>query len=886
MSRFNVNVTRVLFPHPRRCKFEVDYPEPVGSELVEGVQAWICYKATKEEAAKIDTAAVLEAYIEQGALPGSRVTVELIPTETVRAAEITEKHRLREKVEVYAEASGDYGPGAIGKKVPESILLKADQLEREAEERGAAAGMHFRLRRLRLRGAIGVWKGQRKDEVDYNLDAFSPGLIAMVGVNGSSKSTVIENMHPYPCMLTRDGKLQDHFRLRDSARELWFVDERTGAEYRALMEIDGANASGLANYHLFKNGEPINSGAKLSKDEYEQAIEGLIGTLPLFLRSAFVSQRPTKSNPDLSEATKGERKAIFRELAGLDYMQAYAESAKAKASAIEAEIAVERGRISVIESQLTALPGITRDRDSAAADLGVRNLALEKLAATGSTLKAEAEQLSQKVAEQRSLAERIAGLEDQIAQKQQVIKLAQASITDYQEALTWKPEAEKVIAEWDALKEQENAENRRLSAINADNARLQGEYTTRLTAHNADVRKVEGQQSGLRTEKASLEGTRNVLQAQIGNLKEWLAPPKPCPQCGYIDPEIIKKREELEKTLDEKVKKSEEARIRIQKTDLELAAIVPPPALPPFVLAPADQAPLRRILTALAVLKIDQARKNVATAQEAATRIEEAKKQLEKASGDQAELELSIQGLQSQIDPAIQPVYDEAARKLEAARVEYGEAQKAIAGLEAQIQGLGKRIAELQASEKDLGERKVTLEERQACAAEWRYLETACGPDGIQALELDAMGPGISDCANKLLSAAYGSRFSIELRTTRIAGKGSKTKQVEDFAIIVLDNELLTEQPIETLSGGESVWIKRALYDAFALIRDRTTGIRFLTVFADEADGALDPESRQHYFAMLEAAHQESGRRHTLVVTHSPEIQEMIPQKIEMRSAE
>jgi ABC-type lipoprotein export system ATPase subunit len=37
---------------------------------------------------------------------------------------------------------------------------------------------------------------------------------------------------------------------------------------------------------------------------------------------------------------------------------------------------------------------------------------------------------------------------------------------------------------------------------------------------------------------------------------------------------------------------------------------------------------------------------------------------------------------------------------------------------------------------------------------------------------------------------------------------------------------------------------------------------------------------------MLEAAHQESGRRHTLVVTHSPEIQEMIPQKIEMRSAE
>jgi exonuclease SbcC len=185
-----------------------------------------------------------------------------------------------------------------------------------------------------------------------------------------------------------------------------------------------------------------------------------------------------------------------------------------------------------------------------------------------------------------------------------------------------------------------------------------------------------------------------------------------------------------------------------------------------------------------------------------------------------------------------------------------------------------------------LEELRAVLAKMEAEAAEWRYLEQATGPDGIQAFELDAMGPGISEVANRLLSAAYGSRFSIELRTTRIAGKGSKTRRVEDFAIIVVDNELLTEQPIETLSGGESVWIKRALYDAFALIRDKTTGIRFLTVFADEADGALDPESRQKYFAMLEAAHHESGRRHTIVITHSPEVQEAIGQRIVMRRIE
>ena len=144
------------------------------------------------------------------------------------------------------------------------------------------------------------------------------------------------------------------------------------------------------------------------------------------------------------------------------------------------------------------------------------------------------------------------------------------------------------------------------------------------------------------------------------------------------------------------------------------------------------------------------------------------------------------------------------------------------------------------------------------------------------------MGPGIAEVANRLLSSAYGSRFQLEFRTTRLAGKGSKTKQVEDFSIWILDSEDGTEQELSTLSGGESVWIKRALYDAFGIIRDRNTGTRFLTVFADEADGALDPDAKARYVTMLQQAHQESGRRHTLIITHSPEAQEMIGQKIEM----
>jgi DNA repair exonuclease SbcCD ATPase subunit len=115
-----------------------------------------------------------------------------------------------------------------------------------------------------------------------------------------------------------------------------------------------------------------------------------------------------------------------------------------------------------------------------------------------------------------------------------------------------------------------------------------------------------------------------------------------------------------------------------------------------------------------------------------------------------------------------------------------------------------------------------------------------------------------------------------------MSGRGSKRHHTEIFDVIITDNQDGTEQELSTLSGGESVWIKRALYDAFGIIRDRNTGTRFLTCFADEADGALDPEAKAKYIQMLQQAHQESGRRHTIVITHSPECQEMIGQKILM----
>ena len=69
----------------------------------------------------------------------------------------------------------------------------------------------------------------------------------------------------------------------------------------------------------------------------------------LFLRSAFVSQKQPKNLPDLGGATKGEKKALFRLLGGLDYLQMYADNLKDCVKILNEEINAENIKIEEYE---------------------------------------------------------------------------------------------------------------------------------------------------------------------------------------------------------------------------------------------------------------------------------------------------------------------------------------------------------------------------------------------------------------------------------------------------------------------------------------------------------------------------------------------------------
>ena len=91
------------------------------------------------------------------------------------------------------------------------------------------------------------------------------------------------------------------------------------------------------------------------------------------------------------------------------------------------------------------------------------------------------------------------------------------------------------------------------------------------------------------------------------------------------------------------------------------------------------------------------------------------------------------------------------------------------------------------------------------------------------------------------------------------------------------------EKKIEDLSGGERVWIERAISEAIAIYMSEHSGCQLQTTFQDESDGPLDPDNKQNYFSLLRESFRLGRRFFTFIITQSPEIWEQIEQRIYLK---
>lgn len=198
--------------------------------------------------------------------------------------------------------------------------------------------------KLKLKGAIGIKRGIGLEEIEIDFTQFRPGIVLFVGDNGRGKSTVIDNMHSFRRLASKDGPLASHFYLKDSYRILTF--EYEGEIYESKILIDGI--TGASEAYLYKAGVPVNDGKLIS---YDKAITNLLGSEELFFNSSF-SAAEKKGIAGLKPA---ERRNLFYELLNLLSYEKYCDISKQTLKELEIRQSSLEGEIKSLQDQIERL---------------------------------------------------------------------------------------------------------------------------------------------------------------------------------------------------------------------------------------------------------------------------------------------------------------------------------------------------------------------------------------------------------------------------------------------------------------------------------------------------------------------------------------------------
>jgi len=242
-----------------------------------------------------------------------------------------------------------------------------------------------------------------------------------------------------------------------------------------------------------------------------------------------------------------------------------------------------------------------------------------------------------------------------------------------------------------------------------------------------------------------------------------------------------------------------------------------------------------------------------------------------------------LQAVSSQVDPSLSEKLNQAKEDIQGAEVRHESALQEKNRLERELAVVEKEVEEagkLEMVRSDLEKERGSLDRE---ISEWKFLQRACGKDGIQALELDAAGPGISEIATQILQK-FGKDWHLQLITQQEKADRSGKKEVFDIVITSADGV----KKYDDLSGGEKVWVEEALRKAVAIFLYQRSGSasRFQTLFQDEVDGALDPERAQAFLETTREAHRLTGAHHTLLVSQRPDFHEQIDQRIVLNPGE
>lgn len=780
--------------------------------------------------------------------------------------------------------------------------------------------------RLYLRGFNGIKAGLGKDEIMLDFKGIK-GRVVLKGENGSGKSTILQNMHPYLIMpdrvksySQRSFSYYDECFLPESVKELLW--EFNGSIYKSRIEINPIKRKTKAYlYRVIEDKEEIiKETVDGSVDSYIEVIEKILGSPELYFTSVFRSQDARR----FSNYTKSEFEEIFQELLSIKLIEKLIEICHEKVKNINVDI-------NTINSTIETHKQIVNQKDNILKQLNdIKSTKQNYLKEQEETeqkiinLKNELEKLNETIRSNAVITARKKELQNQLIQRQKELheinveyeKKRQYYNRSYKELI----EKKNLILKY--LSEEHNVDNeikslsshlsdhsdinKKLEELNKKSLELQEKLNT-ISRHKDLIEKTKHELYIKERQRLNRLAELNTLFERARQSQKLLEE-VPCTGTEYQKKckllrdavDTSSSIEDLHGQINIYSRRSDEE-VTLQNEIENLSRQI---NCEKDVLSELNECERQRRTLSLELNRILSIEKQLRELYSKKASIEESKKTLHlydeqintlkiEATDTLNKLEVKINVLKNEIDEINKEInkcvideeiitkYNEIQAKLRYLEEHLKNTNSTLIEIEYKIGKLEEVIRTIYNAENEIIKQEEKLRSLNSELSEWKTVNRIL--DELIPLEIEDAGPEISEIANTLLETCYGPRFSITI-ITKVKSKTNKTAEKDVFEILIYDSIKDQKKPLYYLSGGERVWIEEAISRAMCLYGKLSCGRDYKALFSDERDGALDQLNRQKYFSMKQKVLEMGNFEVEYIISHNPEVIDNADYVIDMDS--
>ncbi len=729
-------------------------------------------------------------------------------------------------------------------------------------------------RRLKLVNSIGLYEGVGKREIEIDFTQFNRGVVGIFGRTGSGKSTIMENMTPFRRLITRPGKLFEHF-MEQGLREFEF--EMEGDIYLSKILIDAEKKKTVEEF--YRNGKLLND----KKEEYDAHVAEIIGDYNLFINGVFAPQ--TESYIITMKDTP--MKSLFMMLFNLEkYSNSYLPLLKLRRDDVEIRLQGARSAYEILKKDVDDLLGV-KDEVAKIED------SIKYLEENAGLSKEALDIHHRKIVKTKQTLTKNVIENDNLNDKRKQVKDLQKELEEMtgdvaREAREVETEVESNSVESDlAISDKETMERevKRAEKI-INNKKLILDKANRLKEIKVGLESVSSAEKELLvTQKMHDNLVNDIVQIQRDC---EILDRVPCKglaiyaQCELLSNAIVSKD-----TLPEREKDKDASSVKIEhlESDKSLASSI------------------RVEINDLEKDNWEQVKAELALAEKGIDgwkeRLGKSEDRIITCAKIKIGLEEKLDGLEAKIEKKTAAKKE---KKLVLEKEISGlEKNEEITGLEAEIKRLEylthKFENDLTLANNDVQAAKTRVEEYKKSSEllerkqdsmntkvgeqnafikdleEWNVLEKFFKEAPVY--ELESLAQITTEYANDLI-ALYDDSFSMKIVTVlpKSGNKGFK----DVFKIMVFNNG--KEVLAYNLSGGQKQIFDTVLRMSVVLTLDNTQNKKFMSSFWDESASSIDPEQAIKYMEMHYRALEVSNKHFTFVISHHEKTQSMIDQRI------